>query len=80
MSGRQRTTSLVDPTGRNSSPGSHGGFRITREWFALLIFMNFFYNSLYQIEINLDNWFKIQRKVQRDPWHDGRTFMGQSKF
>jgi len=31
MSGRQRTTSLVDPTGRNSSPGSHGGFRITRD-------------------------------------------------
>jgi len=30
MSGRQRTTSLVDPTGRNSSPGSHG-FRITRD-------------------------------------------------
>jgi len=31
MSGRQRTTSLVDPTGKNSSGGSHGGFRITRE-------------------------------------------------
>jgi len=32
MSGqRQRTTSLVDPTGKNSSPGSHGGFRVTRD-------------------------------------------------
>jgi len=31
MTGRQRTTSLVDPTGKNTSPGSHGGFRITRD-------------------------------------------------
>lgn len=31
MSGRQRTTSLVDPTGKNNSPGNHGGFRITRD-------------------------------------------------
>lgn len=31
MSGRQRTTSLVDPTGRGSSAGSNGGFRITRD-------------------------------------------------
>jgi len=31
MSGRQRTTSLVDPTGKNNAPGSHGGFRITRD-------------------------------------------------
>ena len=31
MSSRQRTTSLVDPTGKNSGGASHGGFRITRD-------------------------------------------------
>jgi len=31
MNARQRTTSLNDPTGKGSAPGSHGGFRITRD-------------------------------------------------
>lgn len=31
MSGRQRTTSLVDPVGKGSNPGSHGGFQVTRD-------------------------------------------------